>query len=148
MKATVGVLAGALALAGCASITQGTSQILSFKIEPKEAVCVLTRVDDGELGSVSPSSNTIQVSKDKDDIVIQCRARGYSPKTSRLVSEATTAGVTGILLDFGITDMITGAMYAYPADISIVMEREAADVAKTGATIPTSAPAATLKGGN
>jgi hypothetical protein len=129
----------------CASITQGTSQILSFKIEPKEAVCVLTRIDDGELGSVSATSNTIQVSKDKDDIVIQCRAPGYQPKTTRLVSKATTAGVTGVLLDFGITDMITGAMYAYPVDVSVVMEREGADVAKSGATIPTSAPAGALK---
>jgi hypothetical protein len=147
MKQTIGALVGAVALAGCASITQGTSQILSFKIEPKEAVCVLTRVDDGELGSVSATSNTIQVSKDKDDIVIQCKAPGYQPKTSRLVSKATTAGVTGVLLDFGITDMITGAMYAYPADVSVVMEREGADVAKGGATIPTSAPAGTLKSG-
>src|SRR5712664_2898703 len=126
MKQTIGALVGAVALAGCASITQGTSQILSFKIEPKEAVCVLTRIDDGELGSVSATSNTIQVSKDKDDIVIQCRAPGYQPKTTRLVSKATTAGVTGVLLDFGITDMITGAMYAYPVDVSVVMEREGA----------------------
>ena len=109
---------------GCASITQGTSQVLSFRIEPKEAVCVLTRVDDGELGSISAASNTIQVSKDKDDIIVQCKAPGYQHKTSRLVSKATTAGVTGVLLDFGITDMITGAMYSYPADVSIVMERE------------------------
>lgn len=119
------VLTGtAIVIAGCASITQGTSQILSFRIDPKEAVCVLNRVDDGELGSVSATSNTIQVSKDKDDIIVQCKAPGYQSKTTRLVSKATTAGVTGVLLDFGITDMITGAMYAYPADISVVMEKE------------------------
>jgi hypothetical protein len=110
--------------AGCASITQGTSQVLSFKIDPKEATCVLTRVDDGELGSVDGTSNTIQVRKDKDDIIVQCKAPGYQDKITRLVSKATTAGVAGILLDFGITDMITGAMYAYPADVSIVMEKE------------------------
>ena len=110
--------------AGCASITQGTSQVLSFKIDPKEAVCVLTRVDDGELGSITGTSNTIQVSKDKDDIIVQCKAPGYQDKTTQIVSKTTTAGVTGVLLDFGITDMITGAMYAYPADVSIVMEKE------------------------
>lgn len=113
-----------VSLTGCASITQGTSQTLSFKLEPKETKCVLNRVGDGELGSISASSSTILVHKDKDDIIVQCTAPGYTQKTTRIVSGATTAGVTGVLLDFGITDMITGAMYAYPTDITIVMEKE------------------------
>lgn len=113
-----------LGLAGCASITQGTSQILSFKLEPKEAKCVLSRTGEGELGSIGATSNTIQVQKDKDDILIQCTAPGYQQKTARIVSAASTAGVTGVLLDFGITDMIMGAMYAYPTDVSIVMEKD------------------------
>lgn len=113
-----------IGLTGCASVTQGTSQTLSFKLEPKEAKCILSRTGDGELGSVSSSSNTILVHKDKDDIIVQCSAPGYPQKTTRIVSGATTAGVTGVMLDFGITDMITGAMYAYPADINIVMEKE------------------------
>lgn len=113
-----------IGLSGCASITQGTSQTLAFKIEPKEATCVLTRVDDGELGSVSGKANTIEVHKDKDDIVVKCSASGYNDKTTRIVSKAGAAGVTGVMLDFGITDMITGAMYAYPSDINIVMEND------------------------
>ncbi len=120
------VLAGT---SGCASITQGTTQILSFKIEPKTAKCVLTRAGDGELGSVGGRATTVSVGKDKDDILVQCSAPGYAAKTTRIVSGATTAGVTGVLLDFGITDMITGAMYAYPTDISIVMEQEGGAVA-------------------
>ena len=113
-----------LGLTGCASITQGTSQVLSFKLEPKEAKCVLSRTGEGELGSINTTSNTIQVHKDKDDILVQCTAPGYQQKTTRIVSAASTAGVTGVLLDFGITDMITGAMYAYPTDVSIVMEKD------------------------
>ena len=113
-----------LGLTGCASITQGTSQVLSFKLEPKEAKCVLSRTGEGELGSINTTSNTIQVHKDKDDILVQCTAPGYQQKTTRIVSAASTAGVTGVLLDFGITDMVTGAMYAYPTDVSIVMEKD------------------------
>lgn len=113
-----------IGLTGCASITQGTSQTLSFKLEPKEAKCILSRTGEGELGSVSATSNTIQVQKDKDDILVQCTAPGYQQKTTRIVSAASTAGVTGVLLDFGITDMITGAMYAYPTDISVAMEKD------------------------
>jgi len=122
---------------GCASITQGTSQTLSFKLEPKEAKCVLSRTGDGELGSISASSNTILVHKGRGDIIVQCSAPGYLQKTSRVVSGASTAGVTGVLLDFGITDMITGAMYAYPTDMTIVMEKE---------LLATPAPLDTLSG--
>lgn len=122
------LIACALALpfiaTGCASVIQGTSQTLFFKLDPKEAKCVLTRTGDGELGSVSSSFNTLLIHKDKDDIFVQCSAPGYSPKTTKIVSGATTAGVTGIMLDYGITDMITGAMFAYPTEITIVMEKE------------------------
>lgn len=139
MRNIVAMLIGTGLLTACASITQGTSQVLVFKMEPKEAVCVLTRIDDGELGSINGTVNTVQVSKDKDDIVVQCKAPGYQPKTTRVVSKATTAGVTGVLIDFGITDMITGAMYAYPTDISIVLEKETSAVGPTAA--PVAAPA-------
>ena len=114
-----------LALAGCATLTEGTSQVLTFNLEPQEAVCVLTRVDDGELGTVNGDANTVRIGKDKDDIVIRCSAPGYRPKTVRLESHATAAGETGVLIDFGLTDMMTGAMYAYPPEVTVTLERDA-----------------------
>jgi hypothetical protein len=68
-----------------------------YKLEPKETKCVLSRTGDGELGSVSATSNTILVHKDKDDIMVQCSAPGYAQKTTRIVSGASTAGVTALL---------------------------------------------------
>lgn len=138
-------LVSVLFFSGCASITQGTSQTLSFKLEPKETHCVLSRTGEGELGSISTSSNTIQVHKDKDDIIVQCTAPGYPQKTTRIVSGATTAGVTGVLLDFGITDMITGAMYAYPSDISIVLEKEPGGAALQTSEVSTSSQVAAIQ---
>jgi hypothetical protein len=108
-----------IALTGCATITQGTQQAISFKLEPKEAICEVSRVGDGKLGRISGSSNTLYVGKDKDDILVVCNAPGYEQSTTKVVSGATGAGVTGVLLDFGITDMITGAMYRYPEDVTI-----------------------------
>ena len=64
------------------------------------------------------------VSKDKDDIVVSCKAEGYKPKAVKIVSSASAAGVTGVLLDFGITDMITGAMYKYPDSHNIALEKD------------------------
>jgi len=124
MKITINLVLCAVVLSGCASITQGTSQVLTFNLEPKEIICQATRDGDGTLGSVTYQNPTLNVSKDKDDIILSCRADGYKPKTMKIASSATTAGVTGVLLDFGITDMITGAMYKYPDSHNIALEKE------------------------
>jgi len=135
MNRTACILAFPLAIAalsGCASITQGTTQTLIFTMEPTQARCSLTRDGDGELGTVSGSRNTITVSKDKDDIVIACHAEGYEPKTMRLVSSAQAAGIVGgAFLDLGVTDLITGAMWKYPGEVSIVMDPTQAGSAHT-----------------
>jgi hypothetical protein len=106
-------------LSGCATITQGTQQAISFRLEPKDTICEVSRVGDGKLGRISATSSTLYVGKDKDDILVVCNAPGYEQSTTKVVSGATGAGVTGVLLDFGITDMITGAMYRYPEDVTI-----------------------------
>jgi len=111
-------------LTGCASITQGTSQVLTFNLEPKGIICQATRDGDGTLGSITYQNPTLNVSKDKDDIIVSCKSDGYKPKTIKIASSATTAGVTGVLIDFGITDMVTGAMYKYPDSHNIALEKE------------------------
>ena len=109
-----------LGLANCASITQGTTQSLIFDLDPSTTRCSLTREGDGEIGSISSKNNTLSVGKDKDDIVVKCNAPGYRQKTMRLVSSVSSAAVVGgLFLDLGITDMITGAMYRYPEDVTI-----------------------------
>jgi len=113
------------AVSACASITQGTTQSLIFDLDPSTARCNLIREGDGEIGSVSSKNNTISVGKDKDDIVVKCNAPGYKQKTMRLVSSVSSAAVVGgLLLDLGITDMITGAAYQYPSQTSIALEKE------------------------
>ena len=118
-------LVASFAVTGCATVVQGTTQLLSFNIEPRETRCVLTRVDDGELGTVSGTSRTITVTKDKDDIVVSCAAPGYLSKTTRVMSAASGGGVTSVfLIDFGITDLATGAFWKYPETHSVSLERD------------------------
>ncbi|MEK6591828.1 MAG: hypothetical protein AABZ67_01975 [Pseudomonadota bacterium] len=120
----------------------GTTQLLSFNVYPREARCTLTRVDDGELGTVGGSSSSITVSKDKDDIVVSCAAPGYLSKTSRIVSSASGGGVASVFLfDLGITDLATGAYWKYPAMHSVSLERDP-DLTRQAAPIPAVAPSA------
>jgi hypothetical protein len=118
-KFTVLALGSIAFISGCATITQGTQQAISFRLEPKDTICEVSRVGDGKLGRISSTSTTLYVGKDKDDILVVCNAPGFEQSTTKVVSGATGAGVTGVLLDFGITDMITGAMYRYPEDVTI-----------------------------
>lgn len=111
-------------LAGCASITQGTTQVISFTIEPQEARCSIVNKDGATLGTVSGKSNLLQISKGSGDLIANCTAAGFEQKTTRIVSTTQTAGVIGIAIDFGITDMLTGAMWKYPDHVSIVMEKK------------------------
>jgi len=122
---TLLIITLSLGLANCASITQGTTQSLIFDLDPSTTRCSLTREGDGEIGSVSSKNNTLSVGKDKDDIVVKCNAPGYKQKTMRLVSSVSSAAVVGgLLIDLGITDMITGAAYQYPGQTSIALDKE------------------------
>ncbi len=120
---TNALLLGLLALTGCASITQGTSQVISFTIDPPEAKCSVTNSKNSELGSVSAKSNLLHVSKGSGDLIANCTANGYDNKTTRIISSTQTAGVVGVVIDFGITDMLTGAMWKYPDQVSIVLDK-------------------------
>ena len=124
MRKTIILIAFVSVIGGCASITQGTTQTLIFNIDPSEARCTLTRTGEGELGSVTGKQNTIEVTKDKDDIIIRCNASGYKPKSQNLVSSVSGAGIASVVfIDLGIVDMITGAMYKYPTSVTISMEK-------------------------
>ncbi len=113
----------ALVISGCASITQGTNQVISFSIDPQEAKCAVVNKDNATLGTVSGKANLLQVSKGAGDLIANCTAEGYEQKTTRIVSSTQTAGVLGVAIDLGIVDMLTGAMWKYPDHVSIAMDK-------------------------
>ena len=112
-----------LCLIGCASITTGITQVITFTIEPKEARCNVVNKDNETLGTVTGKSNLLQVSKGARDLIVKCSADGYRSKTTTIISSTQTAGVIGIAIDFGITDMLTGAMWKYPGHISVILDK-------------------------
>ncbi len=113
-----------LLMTGCASITQGTSQLISFTLDPTETKCTIVNKNNATVGSVTGKSNLLQVSKGTTDLIATCNAEGYETKTTRIVSSTQTAGVLGIAIDFGITDMLTGAMWKYPDNINIALDKQ------------------------
>ena len=115
-----------ISVTSCASITQGTNQVISFSIDPIDAKCSVVNKDNATIGTVSGKSNLLQVSKGAGDLIASCSADNYEPNTTRIASTTQTAGVLGIAIDFGITDMLTGAMWKYPDHVAIVMDKKKA----------------------
>lgn len=124
MKTALSLTALALTLlSGCASVTDGTTQTVVFNLSPKETRCVVSR-EGATLGTVSGKQNTITIGKGAKDVLVSCSAPGHEDATQRLISKTQTSGVVGgFFLDLGITDMVTGAMWKYPNDITIVLEK-------------------------
>jgi len=121
---TLSVIIFSLGLSNCASITQGTNQVISFSIDPIDAKCTVVNKDNATIGTVSGKSNLLQVSKGAGDLIASCSSDNYEPNTTRIASTTQTAGVLGIAIDFGITDMLTGAMWKYPDHVAIVMDKK------------------------
>tara|TARA_Y200000002_G_scaffold233633_1_gene192941 strand:- start:90 stop:458 length:369 start_codon:yes stop_codon:yes gene_type:complete len=112
-----------ISLSSCASLTQGTSQLITINIVPEKATCALYDTD-GEIMTISGGSSMLQIAKNNSDILIDCSADGYKSSITRLRSTAETAGVVGVVIDFGLVDMLTGAMWKYPSNISIKLIKD------------------------
>lgn len=97
----------ALILSGCATITNGTRQDITFA-PPEHQVCAVTRVD-GFLGSVQADTPTLTVERNRHPITLDCggSVTVYEPSIN-------AAGYTSIgLIDFGLVDFATGALWSY-----------------------------------
>lgn len=131
------IAATALALCGCATIVEGTSQEIYVSLTPEAASCDAYRVVTRRgtlttpappptyelVGAYAPATKSVMVKKSRYDLVLRCRAPGYRDKEVRLVSEASGWGVAGALtLDFGLIDYATGALNKYDASIQVVLE--------------------------
>jgi hypothetical protein len=132
----------ACGLAGCASITEGTSQEIRVDTTPAVASCSGLRKG-VPTGTYDPVSRIYHVDKSRNDIVFTCKAPGYNDKTVSLVSEASGWGVAGALtLDFGLIDYSTGALNKYPPTLTMALEPLAPALVSAPAEGRQAAPAA------
>ena len=112
-------------LIGCASVTKGTSQNISFDISPVSANCVLQLEGKSALGTVSGGDDSITVKKNRENILAICSSPGFETSTYVIKSSADRTALMGTAIDFGITDMITGAMWLYPERVQVALRPSA-----------------------
>lgn len=116
-------IASVLLLAGCATITKGTTQAIAVNTPGVTgAQCVLSSSAIGTRTVVTPA--TLTVEKGQDGITVRCSKECYQEGTSIIASntEAMTAGnvLVGGVVGLGI-DAATGAMNKYTPETSVMM---------------------------
>ena len=132
-----------LAVSGCASIVEGTTQDFAVNTTPKGgASCTLTN-SEGTWHVTTPG--TARVHKTKHDLVITCALDGYKTAHRNIESHfnGATAGnvIAGGIIGIGI-DAATGANFNYPADATL--ELEPLDAASAAPPVNAAAAPATV----
>jgi len=109
---TVTALAISVALTGCVSVFEGTSQDISVVTNPTGATCVFMR-EGQSIGSVSGTPGKLTVRKSKYDITVVCNKPGYQEATylnHSGVSSTIAANVAvDLILTAGISSIIDSA---------------------------------------
>jgi hypothetical protein len=108
-------------LISCASITQGVSQAITFELNPTQTECLIYGSDSSLIATIVSTASNLAISKGSSDLLANCSADGYQTLQVNIKSSAQMIGIFGILIDFGITDMLTGAMWSYPDKIVITL---------------------------
>jgi hypothetical protein len=119
------VIALAAAVAGCSTLTQGTTQIVTVMTPGVDgAKCNLTSASGKSWFVVTPGP--LNLDKSKDDISVICKKEGYKDGGGVITSnfEGMTWGniVFGGVIGVGV-DAASGAMNKYPPTISVQMEK-------------------------
>jgi hypothetical protein len=122
MRFALVALLAALALAGCATITKGTSQIIAVDTPGVPgAMCTIT-TQSGPQGVTTPG--TITLAKGSSPLPISCTKECYLTGQSIIPSntEAMTAGnvIFGGVVGLGV-DAVSGAMNKYPDMVTVAM---------------------------
>lgn len=107
MKKSFISLAVILLASGCATVTNGTKQTIALDL-PKDEVCLLTSKSGTKI-SVQRPQVEVEVERDSSILTLHCGS-----KTENYVPSVNKAGMTSIvLIDFGLVDYATGALWEY-----------------------------------
>lgn len=138
-----------VALSGCVSVFEGTSQEISVATNPSGAVCAFER-DGKAIGSIAPTPGTLVVRKSKYDITIKCNKDGYHEASFLNHSGTTDTIAANVIVDLlltagisSIVDSANGADNRYDPVVNITLIENAAGKTATSTPAgPTVIPAA------
>lgn len=108
------ILSGLLLSTGCATVTNGLNQEIDFKqhLERTGAAQCTVTCDKKEIGVVSLETPVLEVRRSSKGLEVKCGV-----ETIFYTSHINTAGKVGmILVDGGLVDFATGALWEYEVE--------------------------------
>jgi hypothetical protein len=146
MKHFAGPALALLALGGCVSVFEGTSQEIAVNTTPPEASCAFER-EGQSIGVLPKTPGKLTVRKSKYDITIRCDKPGYEQATyiNHSGVSATIAAniVVDVLLTAGISSIVdsaNGADNKYDGVVNIMMVPVVASAVAPAAPSAATAP--------
>ncbi|MEJ0026179.1 MAG: hypothetical protein WDN01_09145 [Rhizomicrobium sp.] len=126
-----------VAVSGCASIVEGTTQSVAVATIPKDgAKCVLTS-SEGTYYVTTPGNAIVH--KTKNDLDVTCKLDGFKDAHTVVASHFNGATVGNVLaggiIGIGV-DAATGANYNYPEKVDVTLDPADAVVAAPAADAP------------
>ena len=116
------VAALGVALSGCASIVEGTTQSIAVTSPPTDGAKCVLRSSEGTYYVTTPGNATVH--KTKNDLDVNCTKAGFKDAHTTIPSHfnGATAGniLAGGVIGLGI-DAATGANYNYPTEFAVTM---------------------------
>lgn len=124
MKVEIVCVALCIAMGGCASIVEGTSQNITVNTNPAGAECGIYREGGIRIATVVNTPGSALVNKTKHDIWIACVKQGYSEATYLNHSGVAGGTLGNIILGGGIgwaIDSADGADNKYDGTVNITL---------------------------
>ena len=115
--------AALVALGGCSSIIEGTSQEITVNTNPAGAKCSLNR-EGVSIARIESTPAAMTIKKTKNDITVVCEKDGYQQATYMNKSGTAGATVGNIILGGGIgwaIDSASGADNKYDTPVNITL---------------------------
>lgn len=107
-------LALVLALAGCATIEHGTTQVIAIQPDPPDASCTVMQ---GPAGMpMLPTGGKVEVPRSQLDLLVACSKPGYRPAQVHKVAMHSQKPFGGASF---LVDAASGANYSYPPVIRV-----------------------------
>lgn len=123
MRKFVCAVSVALALGGCASIVEGTSQEIAVNTDPTGAKCLLER-QGITIAQVNSTPGSVRIDKTKHDITVICSKDGYEDARYHNKSDVAAMTAGNIILGGGvgwIIDSASGADNKYDASVFLTL---------------------------
>ena len=129
-----------VALSGCSTIINGTSQQIVVNTNPAGADCGLYR-QGIRIGEVANTPGSVLIEKTKHDISVVCVKDGYQQATYFNKSGVAGATFGNVILGGGvgwIVDSASGSDNKYDSPVNITLPATQTGVAQTPAVLPAS----------